>query len=1172
GEGTWTYDPATGEATFSPDPGFTTDPSVITYELTDLDTGLSDTAQVLIDYDIQPPVAMNDESLNNPSGSSVTLDILTNDMDPDGNLDPDAVNLIPPTGATNIVTDIDGDVIAFDVPGEGSWVYNPVNGEIAFSPEPGFLEGPTPIAYTVDDNDGNPSNISSIIVDYEAVADLSLAKRVVDNDVTPFIGTEITFEVSVTNDGPDDATGVIVTDLLPSGYDFILFSSTTGAYDETSGIWTVGNIASGLTEILLIDVLVNASGDYLNGAEVTASDIVDIDSDSNNDVLSEDDQDEVDVVPQQVPSVDLSVTKFADNMTPPVGSIITFSITVRNDGLSDATMVVVTDLLASGYQYQSSSLSTGTYEPLNGSWTVGDLLVGTFETMDILALVLPNGNYTNVAEVTDAAENDVDSTPANNDDTEDDQETIEPIPVLVSDLELTKVVDEATPFVGDEVIFTLSLTNNGPSDTNGVTVLDQLPDGYTYVSNNSTAGIYDQSTGLWSLNGVVPNGTTETLNIVSVVNPTGNYSNSAEITGSDNADIDSIPSNGLASEDDQDNADTTPTPLADLSLTKTVDNEFPDVSDTVTFTLTMNNAGPSEATGIQVNEALPSGYRYISDDSGGTYDSATGIWNVASLPADSSLDLNVTVGINTTGSYANVAELIAVNEQDPNSAPNNNDINEDDQDGQSTTPRVITDMSVVKTVDNQSPSVGSQITFTITVTNDGPSDATGIVIEDVLASGYDFISATTSAGTFDEVIGSWDIAALLNGASETLEITATVLTNGDFSNTAELIALDTFDPDSSPDNNLNSEDDQDTVNPVPTGLADLSLTKEANNLNPNVGDIVEFTINLTNSGDSNATGVVVTDVVPSGYTYQSHLSTAGVYDPATGVWNTNGVIPNGTTETLIVLLQVNSPTGDAEEYTNTAEITASDQADPDSNSNDDSTVDDLADGLEDDDEASVTVIPQSVDIAVTKAVNNERPKIGDAIQFTISVNNLGMSDATNLGIEEMLPSGYLYLNSQASVGIYDQIDGFWEIALLASTETATLTISVEVLQEDNYLNTAKLAFVDQIDLNGANDTGQATIDPTCLTIYNEFSPNDDGVNEFFKIDCISRYPNNVLRVYNRWGNIVFEQQNYDNTWTGLSNGRATISEQELLPVGTYYYILDLGDGSEPIADWLYINR
>ncbi|GMN08355.1 hypothetical protein MTsPCn5_37440 [Croceitalea sp. MTPC5] len=1143
-----------------------------------------------------------------------------------------------------------------------------------------------------DDDDEDALNLPP------SIADLSLTKIVVDGDTSPQVGTEISFEITVFNDGPSDADGVVVTDLLPSGFDFVLYSATAGIYTESTGIWLVGDISSGGTETLVIDVLVNATGNYTNVAEVTASDVFDSDSTPNNDILAEDDQDEVTVTPINTidialdksvsdetpdvntnitftimvtnegpseatnlqvldllpsgytyvsddasgayndatgnwnignlasgssatlnilanvnttgdyvnvaevishteldidstpnndildeddqdevivvprPLVDISVTKVADTMTPNIGGEITFTVTVTNDGPSDATNIVVTDLLESGYEFVSASTTNGVYEALNGSWTIGDLDNGTTETIVITATVLANGTYTNTAELTDLNEFDIDSEPSNNDDTEDDQETIEPSPILVSDLELTKTVSAITPLVGEEVIFTLSLTNNGPSTASGVTVVDLLPSGYTYISNNSTAGVYNEDTGLWSLNGTIPVGTTETLNIVVRVNPTGDYTNAAEITASDTIDVDSVPANSDPSEDDQDSATTNPIPLADLSLLKTVDNEFPDVSDTVTFTLTLSNAGPSDATGIQVSDALPSGYSYISDDGSGAYDPNTGIWDIASLGADATAVLNITVGINTTGNYTNSAELVAVNELDPNSVPGNNDSNEDDQDEQATLPRVITDISVVKTVDNLNPSVGSQIMFTITVTNDGPSDATGLVVEDILASGYDFVSATPSAGTYDEVIGSWDIATLPNGTSETLDIVATVLTNGDYSNTAELIALDTFDPDSSPDNNLNSEDDQDTVNPTPTGLADLSITKTVDELNPNVGDIIEFTINLTNSGDSNATGVIVSEVLPSGFLYQAHTSTAGVYDEITGIWNTNGVIPNGTTETLIILAQVNAPSGTPGEFTNQVQITASDQSDPDSNPTDDFDSDDLGDGLADDDEAIVVVVPQQVDIAVQKVVDNARPNIGDEISFTITITNNGMLMATNIGIEEQLPNGYRFISANTTDGSYDASEGFWELDNLGPNATATLTLLVEVLDFEDYENIANLAFVDQFDSNDTNDSDSATIEPTCLVFYNEFSPNGDGVNETFVIDCISRYPNNTLQIYNRWGNIVFEAQGYNNEFDGTSNGRAVVQQEEFLPVGTYYYILNLGDGSAPIADWLYINR
>ncbi|MGX1931293.1 T9SS type B sorting domain-containing protein [Flagellimonas sp. 2504JD4-2] len=1152
---------------------------------------------------------------------------------------------------------------------------------------------------TANNDDGDQSEDDEDAVTAAPVqADLSLTKIVVDNDLTPNVGDEISFEITISNSGPNDATNVVVTDLLPTGFDFVLYSATAGIYNDSTGEWQVGTVSGGTSETLIIDVLVNATGDYVNVAEITASDAFDIDSTPSNGVSVEDDQDDVTITPSalvdlsltknvdnanpvvntnvvftltvsnagpsdataiqvtdQLPSgftyvsddgggnyddttgiwnvgalangantslnitatvnptgtytniaevtaqgetdsdstpnnnvsgeddqdqitvnaaplVDISVTKTADDLTPNVGDQIVFTIIVQNDGPNDATNVVVTDVLASGYGFVSAIPSTGVYESLNGSWTVGNLANGASENIVITADVLANGDYTNIAELTGLTETDVDSEPSNNDDTEDDQQTIEPVPVLVSDLVLRKSVNLLSPFVGQEVIFNISITNNGPSDVTGVEVQDLLPSGYTYVSNNRTAGVYDAGTGIWELNGVIPNGTTETMNIMAIVNPTGDYFNVTEVFSSSNLDPNSTPNNNNIFENDQDSAGTTPIPSADLTLDKTVDNEFPDVGSNVTFTITVTNDGPSDATNVVVSDVLPSGYSYLSDDSGGTYSGASGLWNIGTIASGGSAILNITVQVNASGDYNNVAEVVSAIQLDPDSTPGNNNPFEDDQDEQSVTPRSVTDISVSKTADNLSPSVGEQIVFTITVTNSGPNTATGIVVEDELATGYSLVSAVATSGTYDQITGVWAVSTMASGTSETLTITATVLASGNYSNTAELIRLDTFDPDSTPDNRLSSEDDQDTVVPVPNGLADLSLTKTVDNATPNVGDVIEFTLSIANDGASDATGVVVTDLLPVGFTYQSHVATAGTYDAGSGIWNINATIFNQNTESLVILAMVNAPTGTTDEYINVATITASDLADPDSDPNQGLNQDDLSDGLADDDEAAVSITPQTTDLAVTKTVDNASPNIGDQVVFTITLTNQGSVAATNIGIEEQLPSGYRLITSQASVGVYDEISGFWDLDSLDPLDTANLQLTVEVLDVNDYLNTANLAFVDQLDVNRSNDSDQATVEPSCLTVYNEFSPNGDGVNDVFKIDCISRYPNNVLQVYNRWGNIVYEQRSYNNDWDGTSNGRAIVQQGDQLPVGTYYYVLDLGDGSAPRTDWLYINR
>lgn len=97
-------------------------------------------------------------------------------------------------------------------------------------------------------------------------------------------------------------------------------------------------------------------------------------------------------------------------------------------------------------------------------------------------------------------------------------------------------------------------------------------------------------------------------------------------------------------------------------------------------------------------------------------------------------------------------------------------------------------------------------------------------------------------------------------------------------------------------------------------------------------------------------------------------------------------------------------------------------------------------------------------------------------------------------------------------------------------------------------------------------------EPLCLTVYNEFSPNNDGDNDLFRIDCIENYPNNTLTVYNRYGVEVYRTRAYQNTWDGTANVNSPINQDNKLPTGTYYYTLDLGDGSRAKTGWIYLVR
>jgi uncharacterized repeat protein (TIGR01451 family) len=341
----------------------------------------------------------------------------------------------------------------------------------------------------------------------------------------------------------------------------------------------------------------------------------------------------------QVSMADLEVNKTVNNPTANVNSNVTFTIQAKNNGPDNATGVVVTDILPSGYQYVSSS--SGSYNPGTGQWSIGNLSNSATTTLEITAKVLATGNYTNTASI---YSNQGDSNTANN----SDSASITPV---FPDLEVAKIVDNALPNAGSNVVFTITAENLGPADATGVIVTDVLPDGYAYVSSNTLQGSYNSTTGKWTI-GNLNNAGSVSLDITAKVLATGAYNNTATIEGQE---TDPVSENNTAT------VNVTPyVPSADLSITKAIDNPNPPVGGNVTYTITVENLGANATTGVTVTDNLPSGFTYISSTNSlgtGTYNPTTGKWVVGNLAVSATATLTIIAQRKATGVYNNIASV-----------------------------------------------------------------------------------------------------------------------------------------------------------------------------------------------------------------------------------------------------------------------------------------------------------------------------------------------------------------------------------------------------------------------------------------------------------------------------------------------------------------------------------
>ncbi|MBF9039251.1 DUF11 domain-containing protein, partial [Rhodobacterales bacterium LSUCC0246] len=221
---------------------------------------------------------------------------------------------------------------------------------------------------------------------------------------------------------------------------------------------------------------------------------------------------------------------------------------------------------------------------------------------------------------------------------------------------------------------------------------------------------------------------------------------------------------------------------------------------------------------------------------------------------------------------------------------------------------------------------------------------------------------------------------------------------------------------------------------------------------------------------------------------------------------------------------------------------------------------------------------------------DQRPQVGETITYTFTVYNTGESTISDIVIEDPLVDvvgGPITLEP-------GEVD--------ANTFTAIYSITQADIEQLFVENQALVSGVDpygdviedlsddpnnsddeDVDNDGEPDDVTVTIIPNVLAeedivIYNVITPNGDGLNDQLVIGAIERFPDNTLRIFNRWGVEVFKEENYgqpgSEPFRGYSNGRVVIDSGELLPTGTYFYVLEYvtqRGNTRQKAGYIYIN-
>ncbi|MBD2101034.1 DUF11 domain-containing protein [Leptolyngbya sp. FACHB-261] len=557
-----------------------------------------------------------------------------------------------------------------------------------------------------------------------------------------------------------------------------------------------------------------------------------------------------------------------------------------------------------------------------------------------------------------------------------------------ADLSTTKTDGQSIAVTGTQISYTITARNNGPSDITGAIVSDTVPNTITNVtwacvaSVGSSCGAVNGTGNTINTTANLLNGGTATYTVTGSISPsaTGTLSNTATVAAPAGT---TDPNAGNNSSTDEN----TLTANADLSITKTDNQTTATSGSQIQYIIVAKNNGPSTATGAIVTDTVPNTITNITwacvASVGSSCGAANGTGNTINTTANllnggtATYTVTGSISPSATSSLRNTATVAApTGTTDPNTA-NNTGIDEN---------TLTSSADVITTkVGPNSVVAGGSIVYTITTTNNGPSTATNVVIQDTLPTGVTFNSASDN-GTVSNGVVTWPtIASLSPQTSVTRTVTVTApVSGGPLLNKASSTATTT---DPTPANN-NGTQSASQVSTSITPSADLSLTKTANSTNLGVGQSVTFTVTVRNTGPSSATGVTVTDLLPSGLTLGLAMPSQGTYNSATGLW-TVGNLASGANATLQVTAIITRSTP----VTNTAQVTASNQPDPDSTPGNSV--------VGEDDQASVTLGSSNPQLLLVKRVTAIIPSNGANTTSFVDDPGTTNDNASNW------PSGYL---------------------------------------------------------------------------------------------------------------------------------------------------------------------
>ncbi|MCB0178594.1 MAG: DUF11 domain-containing protein, partial [Anaerolineae bacterium] len=572
----------------------------------------------------------------------------------------------------------------------------------------------------------DPTPSDNTFTETTPIADIVVEKATNGDDADavtgPMInfGDPVTWTYQVTNTGSITLTGVQVTDRDDVG-NLVVITPTVAI-----------TLSPGETMIFTYVATASATGQYTNTATVTGTATVGGVDAFGNAINSTTTVTDTDLSHYIAALADVTIVK-SDSPDPvTLGEVLTYTLVYTNNGPAGASDVTITDTLPSEVTFGGMvSGSSPTQSGQSLTWNIGSLGndLGGSLIFTVTVDSAGTGTITNSVVITTSTP---DSDPSNNDD--DEPTTVESPGITIS-----KTPDLQTIETGQPVTFTISVTNTGNVTLSPVTVTDVL------------ASSCDRTFGSLAATAVQ-------IYACNVSNVTAGFTNTAVVSGTS-------PSGIVVT-----STDSAEVEVVGLEVEKMVNIANAAPSQIVTYTITITNIGNVTLNPVRITDTMDTGLAYISNSASVTPSSINGqrlVWNDATagagLAADDTLQLTLLAKVTTiTGTYNNV--VVATGRYATGSTTPASD----------SVPVVVKDPAVEVTKGVASPgAVNNIITFTIRITNTGPSTLDQVPLFDRFVGPIEYIGGTPPANSVDNTnkVLSWDdlTQAGPNGFGQNLE-------------------------------------------------------------------------------------------------------------------------------------------------------------------------------------------------------------------------------------------------------------------------------------------------------------------------------------------------------------------------------------------------------------------